>query len=87
MSKQEDFLRSPQAAQFLKNEAQVRQLLHSSDVQNLMRLLQQDGADLQSAAAAARKGDATALLQMVEQVMRSPDGAKTVENINHSINR
>ena len=88
MSKQDDFLRSPQAAQFLNNKAHVQQMLQSPDVQHLMQLLQKGGANgLQAAAQSARQGDPAALVRLVEQVMSSPDGARTVQKINNAMGK
>ena len=41
--------------------------------------------DLQGAARAAMDGNTTQLMGMVQQVMNSPEGAKTIEDLNRHI--
>ncbi len=81
-----DILKSPQAAQLLKNKDQVMKMMNSPDARKLMELLQQNGgAGLQGAADAALKGDPSKLMGMVQQLMHSPEGAKTVEKLNRDM--
>lgn len=83
-----DIFKSPQAAQLLKNKDQVMRLMNSPDAQRLMQLLQQSGgAGLQGAADAALQGDPSQLMGMVQQLMHSPEGAKTVENLNRNLTK
>ncbi len=81
-----DILKSPQATQLLKNKDQVLKMMNSPDARKLMQLLQQSGgAELQGAADAALKGNPSQLMGMVQQLMQSPEGAKTVENLNRNM--
>lgn len=89
MAKQDDILHSlhsPQAAQLLKDKDKVMEMMRSPDAQRLMALLQKSGGDgLQSAAQAAMKGDPAQLMGLVQQVMATPEGARTVQNINKNL--
>ena len=86
MAKQDDILHSPQAAQLLKDKDKVMEMMRSPDAQRLMALLQKRGGDgLQSAAQAAMKGDSAQLMSLVQQVMATPEGARTVQNINKNL--
>lgn len=86
MAKQDDILHSPQAEQLLKDKDKVLEMMRSPDTQRLMELLRRSGgADLQSAAQAAMKGDTARLMGLVQQVMATPEGAKAVQNINKNL--
>lgn len=86
MAKQDDILHSPQAEQLLKDKDKVLEMIRSPDTQRLMELLRRSGgADLQSAAQAAMKGDTARLMGLVQQVMATPEGAKAVQNINKNL--
>ena len=79
-----------QMAEHLKqNPAMLKNLMQSRDGQTLMRMLtQQDqGAALQKAAQSAARGDTADMVQMVTQLMQSPDGAALVERINKAIQK
>lgn len=72
-------------AELEKNRALLEQVVHSSDAQRLMELLNQNsGGNLKTAAASAALGDTKALLNMVRQVMQSPEGAQLVERLNQT---
>ena len=77
------------AEQLKRNPALLRQLAQSKDGQTLMRMLtQQDqGADQQKAAQSAARGDTADMVQMVTQLMQSPDGAALVERINKALRK
>ena len=77
------------AEQLKRNPALLRQLAQSKDGQTLMRMLtQQDqGAALQKAAQSAARGDTADMVQMVTQLMQSPDGAALVERINKALRK
>lgn len=64
----------------IKDRAAFSKLAYSSDAQDLMRLLQQNG-DVQNAAQAAAAGDPSALLRQMQQLMSTQEGAKLVERI------
>ena len=77
------------AEQLRKNPAMLKSLMQSRDGQTLMRMLTQDdgGAGLQRAVQSAAKGDTTAMVQMVNQIMQSQEGAELVERINKAARR
>lgn len=82
----EGLLKNPEAAQLLKNKEAILGLMKSPDTQRLMELLNQKaGGGLKSAADAAAKGDASALMGLVGQVMQSKEGAAVVERLNKNI--
>ena len=86
MDKNQSFFSSPQASQFLQNQAQLRQLLQSPDTKKLLEMMQQGyGSKLQQAAQSAKQGDPSHLLEMVQQLMNDPEGAKAVENIQNRV--
>ena len=69
-----------QAAQKLKNNAAVQQLLQSQDTKKLMDLLNQQGG-AQGAAQAAAAGDPKQLMEMMQRLMSTQEGASLVERI------
>ena len=77
------------AEQLRKNPAMLKSLMQSRDGQTLMQMLTQGdrGAGLQRAVQSAAKGDTTAMVQMVNQIMQSPEGAELVERINKAVQR
>ena len=77
------------AEQLRKNPAALKALMQSRDGQALMRMLTQgdQGAGLQRAVQSAAKGDTAAMVQMVSQIMQSPEGAELVERINKAVRR
>ncbi len=68
------------AAELMKNREAISQLAHSTDAQKLMTLLRQRGG-VQEAAEAAAAGDASALVAMMDQLMKTKEGAELVERI------
>ena len=77
------------AEQLRKNPAMLKSLMQSRDGQTLMQMLTQGdrGAGLQRAVQSAAKGDTTAMVQMVNQIMQSQEGAELVERINKAVQR
>ena len=77
------------AEQLRKNPAALRALMQSRDGQTLMQMLTQGdgGAGLQRAVQSAAKGDTAAMVQMVNRIMESPEGAELVERINKAARR
>ncbi|WP_295762712.1 hypothetical protein [uncultured Oscillibacter sp.] len=77
------------AEQLRKDPAALKSLMQSRDGQTLMQMLTQGdrGAGLQRAVQSAAKGDTTAMVQMVNQIMQSPEGAELVERINKAVQR
>lgn len=77
------------AERLRKDPAALKALMNSQDGQALMRMLTQgdQGAGLQRAVQSAAKGDTAAMVQMVNRIMRSPEGAQLVERINKAVSR
>ncbi len=77
------------AEQLRKNPAALKALMQSRDGKALMQMLTQgdQGAGLQRAVQSAAKGDTSAMVQMVSQIMQSPEGAELVERINKAVQR
>lgn len=81
-----DVLSSPEAASLLKNKDAVMGLMSSPDAKKLMEMLNQNaGGGLKTAADAAMKGDASALMGLMQQVMGSKEGAAVVDRIQNSV--
>lgn len=59
----------------------IRRLASSGDAQQLVAMLRSKGG-VQQAAQAAAKGDASQLMEMMNQLMSTPEGAQLVERIN-----
>ena len=77
---------SSQAANLLKNKQAVQALLQSGEAKRLMELLNRSaGGGLKDAAQSAMKGDSTRLTQLVEGLMKDPEAAKMVEQLNKNI--
>ncbi len=68
------------AAELARNREAISQLAHSSDAQQLMALLRQRGG-VQEAAEAAAAGDTSALMSMMDQLMKTKEGADLVNRI------
>jgi ubiquinone biosynthesis protein Coq4 len=82
----EEMLNSPEAANLLKNKEAILSLSNSPDAQKFMQLLKQtSGGTLQSAADAAMKGDPSALSKLVNEVTKTPEGAKAVTNLSQNL--
>lgn len=75
--------------QLKNNPAMLRSLMQSQDGQMLMRMLTQgdQGAGLQRAVQAASKGNTAEMVQMVNRIMQSPDGAALVDRINKAVQK
>lgn len=63
-----------------ENQEALRRLAGSGDAQQLVAMLRSKGG-VQQAAQAAAKGDATQLMEMMNQLMNTPEGARLVERI------
>lgn len=89
MKNQPDFnnvLNSPQAASLLKNKQAVESLMKSGEAQRLMELLNKNaGSGLKDAAQSAMKGDTTQLMDLVQGLMKDPQSAKLVEELNKKV--
>ena len=64
-----------------KNRKAVEQLAQSSDAQRLMELLRRQGGEVQQAARQAAAGDPSQLMTIMDQLMRSKEGAELVDRI------
>lgn len=77
------------AEQLRRNPVMLKSLMQSRDGQTLMQMLTQgdQGAGLQRAVQSAARGDTSAMVQMVNQIMQTPSGAELVERINKAVQR
>ena len=75
------------AEQLKRNPALLRSLMLSPDGRQLMQMLSQEdhGTSLQRAAQAAAGGNPTEMVQMMNRIMQSPDGAALVERIRKAV--
>lgn len=81
-----DLIKSPEAAGLLKNKDAIAGLMNSPDTQKLMELLNQNaGGGLKNAADAAMHGNTGELVSLIDQIMKSKEGAGLVDRINKSI--
>ena len=64
-----------------KNRDAITRLAKSSDAQKLMELLRRQNGQVQQAAQAAAAGDPSQLMAMMDQLMRSKEGAELVDRI------
>lgn len=77
---------SPEAAALLKNKDALAQVLGSPDTKKLVEMLNQSaGGSLKGAADAAMKGDSSALMGLMQQIMSSKEGAGLVEKIQKTV--
>ena len=77
------------AEQLKNNPAMLRSLMQSKDGQMLMQMLTQgdQGAGLKRAVQSAAKGNTAEMVQMVNRIMQSPNGAALVERINKAVQK
>lgn len=81
-------IKDPKAAGLLQNKEAVERLLSSPDTQKLMELLNRSaGGGLKQAAEAAMKGDTGQIMGLMDQLMKDPEGAQAVQNINKSVSK
>lgn len=81
-------LNSPQASGLLKNKQAIESLMKSGEAQRLMELLnQKSGGELKDAAQSAMKGDSAQLMSLVEGLMKNPQSAKLVEELNKKVTK
>ena len=75
--------------QLKNNPALLQSLIRSGDGQALMQLLTHNdqGAGLQRAVQSAAKGNPSEMVQMINRIMQSPDGAALVQRINQAIQK
>ena len=67
-------------ADLVKNKEALNRLARSGDAQKLMSILTQQGG-VKEAAKAAADGDPSALMSMMDRLMRSQEGAELVDRI------
>ena len=68
-------------AEMMKNREAITRLAQSSDAQKLRDLLQRQSGGVQQAAQAAAAGDPSQLMSVMNQLMRSKEGAELVDRI------
>lgn len=68
------------AARNLNGNGAMRDLLQSQETKRMMELLG-NRADVHGAAKAAVKGNPSQLMDLMQQLMRDPEGAKLMEQI------
>ena len=79
----DELMKDPRAAALLRDKAALEALLRSPDAQALMAMLSRAGeGGLKSAADAAARGDASALMGLVGQVMNTREGAAAAQRLN-----
>ena len=67
--------------EFEKNREAIAQLAKSSDAQTLRELLQRQSGQVKQAAQQAAAGDPAQLMAIMDQLMRSKEGAELVDRI------
>lgn len=78
---------SLQATNLLNNKQAVESLMKSQEAKQLMELLSKNSEqNLQQAAQSAINGNTAQLAQLVEGLMRNPQSAKLVEDLNKKVN-
>lgn len=70
-----------------KNREAINQLAQSSDARRLMELLKQQSGGVEQAAQAAAAGDPSQLMSIMDQLMRSKEGAELVNRIDSQARR
>jgi hypothetical protein len=82
----DEFLRASQGENWSKNKAALLALLNSPEGKQLAALLQKNnGAQLQSTAQAAAKGDQRALQQLINQVKSSKESMELLSKLSAHI--
>lgn len=76
-----------QPEQLLQNKQAVEKIIQSQEAKQLMDLLNQNsGQSLKDAAQSALKGDTTRLTRLVDDLMRNPQSARLMEDLQKKIN-
>lgn len=80
---------TPQQVQdLLKSQAALRQALNNPETQKVLRQLQKkDPSQLQAAAQAAMKGDASGLSGILQDLSRNPEAAQAIEHLNQQLSK
>ena len=78
----------PQAQKLLKDQAALRQVLSNPDTQKVLAQLQKsDTSQLQAAAQAALKGDASTLNGILRKLSQDPEAAKAMNALNKKLSK
>ena len=78
----------PQAQKLLKDQAALLQVLSNPDTQKVLAQLQKtDTSQLQAAAQAALKGDASALNGILRKLSQDPEAAKAMNALNKKLSK
>ncbi|HPE16359.1 MAG TPA: hypothetical protein PK597_05335 [Oscillospiraceae bacterium] len=77
---------SPEAANILRNKAAIAALLTSPEGKRLMQLLDEAGG-AQDAAMAAAGGNPAALVNLLGNITRNPEGAALLQRISSQFNK
>ena len=78
---------SPQAANLLNNRQTIETLMNSQEAKQLIELLNKNpGQNAQAAAQSAMEGNPAQLTRLIEGLMRNPQSAKLVEELNKKVN-
>ena len=76
----------PKQVQDLLNSQALRQTLRSPETQKILgQLKQKNSAQLQAAAQAAMKGDASGLSSLLQELSRNPDTARAMEELSQKL--
>lgn len=80
---------SRMAEQLKRNPAMLQSLMRSQDGQTLMQMLTQgdQGADFQQAIQSAARGNVSQMTEMVNRIMKNPNGAALIERIQKAIQK
>lgn len=75
--------------QLQANKGALLQLMNSPDGKRLVQMLSQQAGsgNLKRAAGAAAKGDTRDITQIIQDLVRTPEGAQIVERINQSMEK
>ena len=77
---------SPEAEKLLSDRRGLEQLLHAPATLRLIQQLQrQNGSALQDAAQQAKNGDTSALTAMMSNLMKDPESARLVEQLEQNL--
>ena len=75
------------AAELEQNREAIARLAQSQDAKQLMALLQRQSREVQQAAQAAATGDPGRLMAIMDQLMRTKEGAQLVDRISDQARR
>lgn len=87
MTQKTNPMQTGDAAALLKDPKRLKELLSAPETRRFMELLKrQNGSRLQSAAEAAKKGDSSALSDMLRQMSGSEEGAQAMAGLEKRLN-